>query len=78
MTLHVTQPFSSQTLGKPRRRKFEVGTTGWTADDLDDERIERHWESGRYEIVEGVLNEDEIHPALFHGLTIRLGELWVD
>jgi Uma2 family endonuclease len=36
-------------------REFEVGTLGWTADDLDDPRIERLWEKGRYEIVEGVL-----------------------
>jgi len=36
-------------------RKFVPGTIGWTADDLDDPRIERAWLSGCYEIVEGVL-----------------------
>ena len=36
-------------------RPFEVGTTGWTADDLLDPQIEREWASGRYEIIEGVL-----------------------
>src|SRR5439155_19077348 len=36
-------------------REFKPGTTGWTADDLDDPDIERLWESGAYEIVEGVL-----------------------
>jgi hypothetical protein len=36
-------------------RPFEVGTTGWTADDLLDPQVEREWEQGRYEIVEGVL-----------------------
>ncbi|HEX3357197.1 MAG TPA: Uma2 family endonuclease, partial [Tepidisphaeraceae bacterium] len=45
------------------RRKFKVGTLGWTADDLDDPRIERLWEKGRYEIVEGVLTE--MPPAQF-------------
>ena len=29
--------------------------TGWTASDLDDPYVERRWERGRYEIVEGVL-----------------------
>lgn len=37
------------------QRRIEVGTTGWTADDLDDPEFERFWDSGRYEIVEGVL-----------------------
>lgn len=39
------------------RKRFAVGTLGWTADDLDDPRIEKLWEKGRYEIVEGVLTE---------------------
>lgn len=38
-------------------RPFEVGTTGWTADDLLDPQIERQWEDGRYEIIEGVLTQ---------------------
>ena len=46
-------------------RKFEPGTTGWCADDLDDPEIERLWNSGRYEIVEGVLTK--MPPALFDG-----------
>jgi Uma2 family endonuclease len=36
-------------------RPFIPGTTGWTAADLDDPRIEREWFQGRYEIIEGVL-----------------------
>ena len=36
-------------------REFLPGTTGWTADDLDDPEIECLWEAGAYEIVEGVL-----------------------
>jgi Uma2 family endonuclease len=36
-------------------RPFTVGTTGWTADDLDDPTFEAHWEAGAYEIVDGVL-----------------------
>lgn len=38
-------------------RPFIPGTTGWSADDLDDPHIERLWSEGRYEIVEGVLTE---------------------
>jgi Uma2 family endonuclease len=37
------------------KREFVIGTTGWTADDLEDPEVERHWDEGRYEIVEGVL-----------------------
>lgn len=44
-------------LAVEEKRAFKVGTLGWTADDLDDPRIERLWEKGRYEIVEGVLTE---------------------
>ncbi|HEX8525261.1 MAG TPA: Uma2 family endonuclease [Tepidisphaeraceae bacterium] len=38
-------------------KAFEVGTTGWTAADLDDPAIEREWFLHRYEIVEGVLTK---------------------
>jgi len=46
-------------------RKFVPGTTGWTADDLDDPEIEKRWMQGRYEIVEGVLTQ--MAPAYFDG-----------
>ena len=46
-------------------RPFEPGTTGWTAADLDDPRIEAAWLQGRYEIVEGVLTK--MPPAYFIG-----------
>ena len=46
-------------------RPFEPGTTGWTASDLDDPQIERQWNSGRYEIVEGVLTK--MPPAYYIG-----------
>jgi Uma2 family endonuclease len=36
-------------------KPFEPGTTGWTADDLDDPAVEAEWERGRFEIIEGVL-----------------------
>jgi Uma2 family endonuclease len=36
-------------------RPFVAGTVGWSVEDLDDPRIERQWEAGRFEIVEGVL-----------------------
>src|SRR5689334_14560557 len=48
-----------------RGKKFKPGTTGWTADDLDDPQIERQWEAGSYEIVEGVLTI--MPPAYFDG-----------
>lgn len=43
-------------------RPFEPGTVGWTAQDLLDPAIEREWELGSYEIVEGVL---AIMPAAY-------------
>jgi Uma2 family endonuclease len=46
-------------------RPFIPGTTGWTVHDLDDPQIERLWNQGRYEIVEGVLAK--MPPALFSG-----------
>lgn len=56
-------------LAEPTSRPFEPGTTGWTAADLDDLRIEAQWEFGRYEIVEGVLTT--MPPAYFdHGASI--------
>ena len=54
MTLPLTTP-----------RPFVPGTTGWTADDLNDPEIERQWERGAYEIVEGVLTT--MPPAYFDG-----------
>ncbi len=43
------------TLLESTKRAFVPGTTGWSADDLLDPEVERHWDKGRYEIVEGVL-----------------------
>jgi Uma2 family endonuclease len=45
----------SVTIRATSPRRFVPGTTGWTEDDLDDPRIERLWDRGAYEIVEGVL-----------------------
>jgi Uma2 family endonuclease len=59
-----------------RSKPFIPGTTGWTASDLDDPRIDAKWESGRYEIINGVLTR---MPAAFFGggemLANLLGEL---
>jgi Uma2 family endonuclease len=51
-------------------REFIPGTTGWSVDDLDDPEIERLWNQGRYEIVEGVLT---IMPAAYYesGITLQ-------
>src|ERR1700733_13656892 len=59
-----------------RSKPFKPGTTGWTASDLDDPRIEAKWERGRYEIISGVLTR--MPPAYFTGgevLVILLFEL---
>jgi hypothetical protein len=49
----------------PSLRPFVPGTTGWTAEDLDDPAIERQWFEGRYGIVDGVLTT--MPPAYFVG-----------
>lgn len=46
-------------------KPFKPGTTGWTAADLDDPRVEAKWMRGSYEIVEGVLTT--MPPAYFAG-----------
>jgi Uma2 family endonuclease len=46
-------------------RLFEAGSTGWSADDLDDPNIEAAWLAGRFEIIEGVLAR--MAPAYFAG-----------
>jgi Uma2 family endonuclease len=51
--------------GATSSKPFEPGTTGWTAGDLDDPRIEEKWVEGSYEIVEGVLTT--MPPAYFVG-----------
>ena len=38
-------------------RILEPGTSGWTADDLEDPDIESQWEAGRFEIINGVLKK---------------------
>jgi Uma2 family endonuclease len=51
--------------GATSSKPFRPGTTGWTASDLDDPRIEGKWLRGSYEIVEGVLTR--MPPAYFIG-----------
>src|SRR5213075_930065 len=69
------------TLAVETKREFKVGTTGWSVDDLDDPKIERLWEQGRYEIVEGILTE---MAAAYHDSgrsTTRLAtilQIWLD
>jgi len=53
------------TRGVTSSKPFEPGTTGWTAGDLDDPRVEEQWLKGSYEIVEGVLTT--MPPAYFIG-----------
>lgn len=50
-----TLTMTATTLPETDERPFTPGTTGWSADDLLDPSIERLWERGAYEIVEGVL-----------------------
>jgi Uma2 family endonuclease len=51
------------TLFDTEKRQFTPGTPGWSADDLLDPKVERLWEKGAYEIVEGVLTI--VPPAKF-------------
>jgi Uma2 family endonuclease len=46
-------------------RPFVPGTTGWTAHDLEDPRVDRLWFQGQFEIVNGVLTT--MPPAYFPG-----------
>jgi len=46
-------------------RLLVPGTTGWSAQDLDDPQIERQWENSHYEIIEGVLTE--MAPGYYDG-----------
>lgn len=47
---------------------LQPGTLGWTADDLRDPKIRLLWDSGRYEIIQGVLTL--MPPARFRGGTV--------
>ena len=60
------------TAPRTARRRFVAGTTGWTASDLDDPRIEPLWERGHFEIVEGVLTR---MPPAYYDSSIALGNL---
>jgi Uma2 family endonuclease len=58
-------------------KRFSPGTTGWSASDLDDPRIEAKWERGRYEIINGVLTR--MPAAYFYGGEVfanLIGALW--
>ena len=58
-------------------KPFRPGTTGWSASDLDDPRIEAKWERGRYEIINGVLAR--MPAAFFYGGEVvanLIGALW--
>jgi hypothetical protein len=60
-----------------KSKPFCPGTTGWTASDLDDPRIEAKWEWGRYEIINGVLTR---MPAAYFGgqMLADLADVWPD
>ncbi len=53
-------------------REFRPGTTGWSVEDLDDPALRRQWESGRYEIVYGVL---AVMPAAMFDHSAPMGKL---
>ena len=53
----ATAPISIPPSDDPDDRRFVVGTTGWTADDLDDPSFAAQWEAGAYEIADGVLTQ---------------------
>jgi Uma2 family endonuclease len=60
------------TISAPVSRPFEPGTTGWSIADLNDPQVEREWELGAYEIVEGVLTR---MPAAYFGGSVALSRL---
>jgi len=51
--------------GNGRKPVLQAGTIGWRAGDLDDPETRFLWDSGRFEIVEGVLTL--MPPAYFRG-----------
>ena len=53
----MTAPVPVELEDNAPTKEFAVGTTGWTADDLDDPATERLWLAGKFEIVEGVLTQ---------------------
>jgi Uma2 family endonuclease len=53
-------------------RPLVPGTTGWTAEDLDDPQVERDWFRGRYEIIEGVLTTMPAAYFAGHGSLMNL------
>jgi len=46
-------------------KPFKPGSSGWTVEDLEAPEVWSAWESGRYELVEGVITE--MPPAVFDG-----------
>ena len=59
-------------VGATTSKPFKPGTTGWSAADLEDPRIEAAWLRGRFEIIEGVLTE---MPAAYFSGAKRLYQL---
>jgi Uma2 family endonuclease len=53
-------------------RQFIPGSTGWTEEDLYETEIERQWEEGSYEIIEGVL---ATMPAAYYDGTLVMNRL---
>ena len=68
----MTTPVTSSVSPASTRRQLKAGTTGWTADDLEDPRIARQWERGRYEIVEGVLT---LMPPAYYDGSVPVGRV---
>jgi len=66
---------TATTLPGIEERTFTPGTTGWSAEDLLDPEIERLWEIGSYEIVEGVLTI--VPPAQFASSSSLLNLLFL-
>lgn len=48
-----------------RRKAFKPGSTGWTCDDIDrDPEVRWRWETGRYELIRGVVAAPGFGPAV--------------
>ena len=63
------------TLLDDEQRQFAPGTPGWSAEDLPNPEVERLWELGSYEIVEGVLTI--VPPAQFASSSSLLNLLFI-
>lgn len=68
--------------GATSSKPFEPGTTGWTAADLHDPKVEGGsslfsvLEGGTYRVDQHGREDTDVRPSVFPGLVVSLGRLW--